>query len=959
MEETVVNNFDELWLLVKDELPSYNEIDDSTPEAKSVEIPPTKDEIPEYIGDAKQDLPKTKNIIKNKLLEIRKFAGSNKVENQYKVSKCVETFKMEFKEFENDLNQTLELAKKDIEAINHASSIESKSGDRSELRNYIASLPKETPDFVINRCWSAFDASPQRSENKCLKQHNQPINNINNKKSYLWDIRKFASWNGEEGKRQLNSLVELFKEKFPKCQDELNNALQSGKKDKASLDRAYKLGSSGKNKKELEDLLKSLPENTPKRVISKIKKQFETGTKTARRWQKERKLKKSGKALSTVKPRETQQQNTTLPNSPLVKRNGNKKLPNTPLHPNDIRSLKPSQKWTLIIDETGSNFDESALNSKAAKLGRFVGILIPNEGNPLKQLSTNWHAVDTDIKEIDKVFQSVLDAPVGVFGLDVKSLPMTIGERWMDGVALLVDWVLRLIPLDGTCEIDVLIEQRGLFNNTVSWDIVRRECLRKLALAYPRRALNINLKIETITKAGSPYNGYVDAIAFSWAGTTNASKTRMKLSQLRGTCLLESTNGSDARKMLNAWDAFSQGINLPTELWWELTHSPDGTTPTSLLHSFMNLVGQEARYKPALWERLLNEVNSRMSDSPVNLVYLADAVEWLQQFKPKDANILPALRLVWLTVKLAKANHFGEIESEWNEELASLGETLFDEAAPLVCHSALHLAVSATNRFDFDAATKAVKRWHDVSPAVPGLKYWGQLRSTFGQHAAFKDENDKALEYFKEALKAFARLSDPALAKRNSEQTACYLTIALTNSKNISDEEVRKSLESVIGTLPEAATSLAASSEDERYLQHLLTRWLVHRPNGNEDAKEAYLNASSNWETGKGHPWELIQIYRAILLRDKEPDKALELALDAANIAFSTNQGPTVRMIGTCCRIIATLWGEPWQESDKILNTLLEQLPAATDRINILREAGKSNITPIELLRTVLPFNFR
>ena len=66
------------------------------------------------------------------------------------------------------------------------------------------------------------------------------------------------------------------------------------------------------------------------------------------------------------------------------------------------------------------------------------------------------------------------------------------------------------------------------------------------------------------------------------------------------------------------------------------------------------------------------------------------------------------------TWKTILANHMGETEVNWKHELQQLGDRLFDEAAPLVCHADLHLAVQYTNRFAFDAASKALQRWEKV-----------------------------------------------------------------------------------------------------------------------------------------------------------------------------------------------------------------------------------------------------
>ena len=337
--------------------------------------------------------------------------------------------------------------------------------------------------------------------------------------------------------------------------------------------------------------------------------------------------------------------------------------------------------------------------------GRFVGLLVSADKHVLPALDRGWHAVDcTDTEGIDRVVQAVLDAPVGVFGIDVRSLPMTHGERWLDGVALLIDWTLRLMPVDAQCTLQVKVEQRGVFSAGQSWDVVRRECLRRLALAYPHRASRIDLQIEVVLKTGTPLNGYVDAIAFTWAGSTDSSKARLKFSGWEGTCLLNSSAGTDARTMLYAWDAFAQGVNLPPGLWWDMVCSSDARNPAAFMPALLNLVGNETITLPSVWAVFLAEVKARMAATPVDLQGLAAAVDWLQRYQPADATILPAMRLIWLTVQLAHANHTGRTEQQWQAELERLGDQLLDESAPLVCHADLHRAVAATNRYDIQGA---------------------------------------------------------------------------------------------------------------------------------------------------------------------------------------------------------------------------------------------------------------
>jgi hypothetical protein len=287
-----------------------------------------------------------------------------------------------------------------------------------------------------------------------------------------------------------------------------------------------------------------------------------------------------------------------------------------------------------------------------------------------------------------------------------------------------------------------------------------------------------------------------------------------------------------------------------------------------------------------------------------------------------------------------------------------LSSQIYDEAAPLVCHADLHFAVEASNRFEFDYATTCLDRWKNCRPAEPGLRYWAQVQSSLGQHAAFRGDNRGAVELFRQALAAFDRLSDPDQRKSDQQQTRCYLVIALMDEATIPASLVKTELEHLVGDIEKSAEKLAKSDKaEDRYLHHVLLRWLTNR--GDEQAASIYLNQKDKWSAGAGHPWPLIEIYRALLLHESDPQEASDLALRASNLAFESKQGPVVNLIGACCRTIASNWGRDWPEGRSILANLEKQLPSAVDRIQVLKMALDKTSDPLKILSGVLPFNFR
>lgn len=65
-----------------------------------------------------------------------------------------------------------------------------------------------------------------------------------------------------------------------------------------------------------------------------------------------------------------------------------------------------------------------------------------------------------------------------------------------------------------------------------------------------------------------------------------------------------------------------------------------------------------------------------------------------------------------------------------------------------------------------------------------------------------------------------------------------------------------------------------------------------------------------------------------------------------------------VRLIGATIRAIAAGWGESWADAETVLKPLETALPLAQERVATLRRYLAAPGDPLELLRTVLPFNF-
>ena len=801
----------------------------------------------------------------------------------------------------------------------------------------------------------------------------------------LLELRQFvSSWRNDD----VSELGRLKAECLaidPGSKPKIDEAIKLGQGDKDLFDSFYNLGRRlGESFAEHQDFVKKLQQLGARRpdMIGTVWHNAAKGAKAGGRGSEAAQRRLRGQPVSRI--RAPQAISASRPASlPPLGRTDLPAMATSTLHPRDLRALVHQPAWQLMIDETGVAFGPEAnrLSGSDRTLGRFVGLLMPQDAG-LAPLPPRWHAVDQPIDEIDRVVQAILDAPVGIIGITVQQLPDAPGERWAFGIIRLIDLVLRLMPLAALTRLEVLIEQRDAFKGGAQWPAVAEQARLRLAEAYPERARWIEFKIRTIAKQDSPYNGYVDALAFIASGSSEHSRACLAASGLSGTCLL----GGDAEFLGRALEWMDRGRTLEGHDWTALLAHPDARQPASLVDTLLERLGHAASRDPTLWRRYLDHVTGHIDSRNLDLTALGQQVIWLDRWMPADQALPPTLRLLWLTAQLARANHLGRTEQPWMDEMRVLADRLMDEDARLVCRAELNLAVTATNQYDFEAAGRALQRWNppEAQPqgklrgliqkllgtqppvsgalagpkATAGLRYWGQVRSSLGQHAAFTGDLASAVRFFEEALESFQQLSDPEMARREMRQTQTYRAIALMDDPAQDAATVRAAVELVTGSLPQTLEKLAGSvSSADKYAHHLALRWLVHRPD--PLMAEVYIARRKAWDTAEGHPWPLIQLYRGMLLHPQNATAARELAMDGALHAFAKDSGPVVDLIGACCRAIAAHWGEPWEMPGPVLDNLAQQLPLAAPRIDLIRGALQTPREPLELLLDVLPFNFR
>jgi hypothetical protein len=338
---------------------------------------------------------------------------------------------------------------------------------------------------------------------------------------------------------------------------------------------------------------------------------------------------------------------------------------------------------------------------------------------------------------------------------------------------------------------------------------------------------------------------------------------------------------------------------------------------THLVHALLDHLADSAQAAPALWEQLLDATLGAMRDGQVGLIQLGREVRWLEQARPHGTALRPVAQLAWGLARLSVDNHLGHTGGpEAFEELAALSAQLLEEAPQVSALADLHLAVTHTNRLEFERATESLAAWLGRPAAVGGRRAHAQIRSSLGQHAAFLRDFPRADSHFQAALAGFAALSDPREAAPELARTRAYRAIAVMDDPGRSDREALAAVLEATGLAPEVAEvgleapgtvawlrDLARTAEtagQAPWQAHVVLRLAAGRRPMAEGLRAALADCLDvPPPTGAlGFPWHLITLYRALILRLTEAPPAV-VATAAARTRETTGQaaGPTLTLI--------------------------------------------------------------
>lgn len=622
------------------------------------------------------------------------------------------------------------------------------------------------------------------------------------------------------------------------------------------------------------------------------------------------------------------------------------------LHPQNLRAMQPSDEWDIYIDETGSHFNESAseLKETSSHLGRIIALALP-QGHALPELDKPLHAVDLTHKRIQSLLKTITESKAGILGATLKK--DLLSHNWMSAVHQLARWALLMLPMpkNGHSRVRIHIEERAPYHSDAQLRALQDTLHSELKSLLPERFKQLNLSLHIMSK-DNPYNGYVDTIANCWGSPDSIKQQLLERTRWLGQCLLQTTH---LARIEDIYRSISSGEQVSGHHWFELCTASIEEPPRSMLHDMLEQLGQRSLSAPNIWMEYLHETQRRMARKDFTPACLQIALQWLQQWHQEEQPLPAHLQLELYSMQLASGNHQGATHLQVVQKLLPLIKQLTDENPEAACQAALRIAVRSTHLYDFASTMPLLQEWLTYPVAVPGLLNYAKLESTMGQLLAFQGQPQAALEYFDKALQTFERLSDPEQKRREMQQTKLYRTVLLQDMQHV---EALQQTEQLVDRATnsngkQAIAYLARSGSPHRFVHYLLLRLLAQQPELTEQ-RATYLAEFESWQSGDGHPWMLIEAYRAWLLQENQQSTEASDHMQMAIDDCMSSQQPMLVWMGHCLYALGSSLG---------LAVNLPQNaepPAAhypTEPLQNLLEA-KSNAQRLQQLQQLLPFNF-
>lgn len=620
------------------------------------------------------------------------------------------------------------------------------------------------------------------------------------------------------------------------------------------------------------------------------------------------------------------------------------------VHPQSVRALKPAQMWDVYIDETGTNFSLTAEDLKETdkRLGRIVALALP-AGHGLKPLKKTSHGVSLTHANIEELLKAITASNCGVLGATLKK--DLRNPSWISAIHQLVRWLLLMLPVDGVTKVRIHIENRAPYNESNFLKALQETLEDELKLLLPARFAGLHLSLEIMDK-DNPYNGYVDAIANCWGSSDAIKRKLLARTAWRGSCLLQTTN---LDRVENLYRTIATTSEVSGKDWFDLCTASAQEPEHSLFHDMLEQLGEQAKVEPKLWSGYLQEVRQRLANKDFTSKGLSVSLTWLESYKNEGCQLPAIIQLQHLSSDLTARNHQGFTQLEQVNKVLTLADKLKDENAHEACQAILRVAIRATHHYDFSSSMALIEQWLGYPVAVSGLLNHAKLHSTLGQLYAFQGQYIEALEAFDNATQAFERLSDQSAARKDIDQTNVYRAIALMDAKDAKAAELVFDLVNFSTTRVGIAgiERTARSATPLRFIHYLLLRLLVSQPELVKE-REAYLAQEAEWQSDEGHPWMLINAYRAWLLQDNNQTPLATVYMQAAVDGCFEAGGEMLNWMGHCLLSLS----ESLQLQIKVSEA--SAVPAGTYPVKSLGNLAEASTGAerLEVLAKLLPFNF-
>ena len=629
--------------------------------------------------------------------------------------------------------------------------------------------------------------------------------------------------------------------------------------------------------------------------------------------------------------------------------------------PHQVERLEPAVSWTIYIDETGKF---QGPNERSMIVGLFVphGIVLP-------PLPGNWHATNCLPHELDTVVQRVVDLPVGILSVRADAESWIGLDPWLGTLLAFIEAAIRLLPIpsEERSRVEFLIEQRGDVRPDGEADdrplrAAMVQLRRELKKRHPLREAAFEVAAKVVTK-NTPLLGYADTIACTLGSSTPEAKARVTQGGLSHFSI-----GASSSELVALLDDAAKAETVQDPTRWRLALSLGEAAPLVVSDALGRLTTR-VRDGVISMAPFVMAVQAHLDSKAVDRQALARELAWLAA--ARGTGPLPGLFALELAMASQETlNHRGAFDDDIAGELSRSALALVDEFPDRACQADLILAVSETNRFRFDVAEQRLLPWLKHPVAVPGLRHHARVWSSVGQHAAFRGDSSVALKRFDVALAHFEGLSDPRESRLERSHTACYRFIAAMDDAGLEDDDVHGALHDYASLLlPELdrqnlIRQVVGAVLDESgyrlvYLHHVLLRYLWER--GTSGERAAYLDRRTDWNEGFGHPWQLIEGYRALLLSDTPlaAETGQEHAWRCEELSVVASAGPTLGYIGLAFADVLNAAGytvrfevDHYRTRHQSLRQSLPDAPwAAWEDLH--------EQSPRERLRRLLPFNFR